>query len=104
MGKMTSSETSTKISIRTNVSPPPEYRVIFVNDSTTTVEFVVGILVSLFAYEMDGAKAVTLKIHDDGSAVVAIMPYELAEQKALETTVIARSNGFPLNVKIEPIT
>ena len=101
---MTSSETSTKISIRTNVSPPPEYRVIFVNDSTTTVEFVVGILVSLFAYEMDGAKAVTLKIHDDGSAVVAIMPYELAEQKALETTVIARSNGFPLNVKIEPIT
>jgi ATP-dependent Clp protease adaptor protein ClpS len=104
MGKMTSSETKIKIAIRTNIAPPPQYRVIFVNDSTTTVDFVIEILVSLFAYEVDGAKALTIKIHEDGSAIVAVMPYELAEQKALETTVIARSNGFPLNVKIEPIT
>jgi ATP-dependent Clp protease adaptor protein ClpS len=103
MGKMTASDTKTKIEIKTNLAPPPEYRVIFINDSTTTVDFVVEILVSLFAYEVDNAKAITLKIHEDGAAVVAIMPYELAEQKALETTAIARSNGFPLSIKIEPV-
>lgn len=103
MGKMTSTDLKPKIAIRTNVAPPPEYRVIFVNDNKTTVDFVVDILITLFNYEEEGAKAITLKIHDEGAAVVAIMPYELAEQKALETTALARSNGFPLNVKIEPV-
>jgi ATP-dependent Clp protease adaptor protein ClpS len=105
MGKMTAStETTTKIAIRTDIAPPPQYRVIFVNDNVTTVDFVVDILLTLFNYTDEEAKMLTLKIHDEGSAVVAIMPYELAEQKALETTAIARSNGFPLSVKIEPIT
>jgi ATP-dependent Clp protease adaptor protein ClpS len=102
MGKM-STEVKAKIAVRTNVAPPPDYRVIFVNDNTTTVEFVMEILMSLFSYTPEDAKNLTVKIHDEGAAVVAIMPYELAEQKAIETTAIARSNGFPLNVKIEPV-
>ena len=28
-------------------------------------------------------------------------PYEVAEQKGVEVTVLARSRGFPLQVKIE---
>jgi ATP-dependent Clp protease adapter protein ClpS len=41
-------------------------------------------------------------IHEDGSAVVAILPYELAEQKGIEVTVDARGAGYPLQVKLEP--
>ena len=104
MGKMTTeTETTTRIAIKHDLVAPPQYKVIFVNDSVTTVDFVMEILVTIFAYDADGAKDLTLKIHEEGQAVVAIMPYELAEQKALETTAIARSNGFPLNVKIEPV-
>ena len=96
------SDTKTKIAIRQDLTPPPQYKVIFVNDNVTTVDFVMEVLVTFFNYDDETAKELTLKIHDDGSATVAIMPYELAEQKALEVTAIARSNGFPLNVKLEP--
>jgi ATP-dependent Clp protease adaptor protein ClpS len=103
MGKMTAStETKTRVAVRTDLTAPPQYKVIFVNDNVTTVDFVMEILITLFDYAEEGAKSLTLRIHDEGMAVVAIMPYELAEQKALETTAIARSNSFPLNVKIEP--
>jgi ATP-dependent Clp protease adapter protein ClpS len=30
------------------------------------------------------------------------MPYEMAEQKGVEVTMLARNNGFPLVVKLEP--
>ena len=95
-------ETQTKIAIREDLAPPPQYKVIFMNDNVTTVDFVMEVLVTFFSYEVESAKELTLKIHDNGSAIVAIMPFELAEQKALEVTAIARSNGFPLNVKLEP--
>ena len=95
-------ETKKKIEIRTDVTPPPQFKVIFINDNVTTVDFVLSALMTFFGYDEESAKTLTIKIHDEGMAVVAIMPYELAEQKALEVTAIARSNGFPLNIKIEP--
>ena len=103
VSKMTSSpEVTQKIAIRTDLTPPPQYKVIFMNDNVTTVDFVVEMLVTLFNYDDISAKTLTIQIHDEGSATVAIMPYELAEQKAIEVTALARSNGFPLNVKLEP--
>jgi ATP-dependent Clp protease adapter protein ClpS len=42
-----------------------------------------------------------MKVHEEGSAVVAVLPYEMAEQKGIEVTLLARNNGFPLQVKIE---
>jgi len=55
----------------------------------------------VFDISRDTAMQLTQKIHDDGSAVVAVMPYELAEQKGIEVTILARSHGFPLQVKLE---
>ena len=95
-------ETKKKIEVRTDLTPPPNFKVIFINDNVTTMDFVCSALITFFNYDEAGAQALTVRIHDDGMAVVAIMPYELAEQKALEVTAIARSNGFPLNIKIEP--
>ena len=45
-----------------------------------------------------------MDIHDQGSAVVAVLPYEVAEQKGIEVTVHARSNNYPLQIKLEPET
>ena len=44
---------------------------------------------------------ITEDIHSGGSAVVAVLPYEIAEQKGIEVTVEARNQGYPLQVKIE---
>jgi len=43
----------------------------------------------------------TEDISTKGSAVVAVLPYEIAEQKGIEVTVKARGNGYPLQVKLE---
>jgi ATP-dependent Clp protease adapter protein ClpS len=41
-------------------------------------------------------------IHTQGSATVAVLPYEIAEQKGIEVTLNARTNGYPLQVRLEP--
>ena len=94
-------KTTERIDIREDIQPPSYYNVIFLNDNVTTMDFVIAILVSVFNYSDEDALLVTQKIHEEGSAVVATYPYEIAEQKALETTLLARNNNFPLVVKIE---
>lgn len=99
---MPENNTKNKIEIRNDIAPPSLYNVIFLNDDVTTLEFVVMVLMGVFDYAEDQAFALAQKIHVEGASVVAEYPYELAEQKALEVTLMARNNQFPLIVKIEP--
>ncbi len=94
-------KTTEKIQVREDLQPPKYYNVIFLNDNVTTMDFVIAILLSVFNYSDEDALTMTQKIHEQDSAVVATYPYEIAEQKALETTLLARNNNFPLMVKIE---
>ena len=86
-----------------NLKEPPLYRVIYINDSVTTMEFVVQTLIEIFNHSPEEAQAITMKIHEEGSGTAAILPYEMAEQKGVEVTQLARNNGFPLQVKLEPV-
>lgn len=97
------SKTETKIKIKPNLSlaEPPLFKIIYLNDEVTSMEFVVGSLIEYFNYNNDTAAHITQNIHDQGSAVVAVLPYEIAEQKGIEVTVSARSQGYPLQVKVE---
>jgi len=94
--------TKTKVSPNLNLQEPPQYKVIYINDDVTTMEFVIESLISVFDYTLDDAVFLTKKIHDEGTGVAAILPYEMAEQKGVEVTQLARNNGFPLNIKLEP--
>lgn len=91
-----------KIKPKSDIPEPVRYNVIYINDEVTTQEFVVETLVIIFNYTQIEAEEMTMKIHKEGSAVVATMPYEMAEQKGVEVTMLARNNGFPLVVKLEP--
>lgn len=91
-----------KIKPKSDIPEPVRYHVIYINDEVTTQEFVVETLVIIFNYTQIEAEEMTMKIHKEGSAVVATMPYEMAEQKGVEVTMLARNNGFPLVVKLEP--
>jgi ATP-dependent Clp protease adapter protein ClpS len=42
-----------------------------------------------------------MQIHEEGSGVVGVYPFEIAEQKGIEATVLARNHGFPLQIKLE---
>ena len=83
---------------------PPMFKIIYLNDNQTTMEFVIDTLISFFNYTTETAFKITEDIHKEGSAVVAVLPYEVAEQKGIEVTVHARSNNYPLQVKLEPET
>jgi len=87
---------------KTKIKPPSLYNVIYINDSQTTMEFVVESLKVIFYHSEETAKELTLKIHEDGSSVVKTLPYEIAEQKGVEVTMLARNNGFPLAIKLQP--
>jgi ATP-dependent Clp protease adaptor protein ClpS len=80
------------------------FKVIYLNDNQTSMEFVIETLVDFFNYNTQTALKITEDIHTAGSAVVAVLPYEVAEQKGIEVTVAARSQDYPLQIKLEPDT
>ena len=84
------------------IKEPPMFKVIYLNDNQTTMEFVIETLIDFFSYTTETALKITEDIHSAGSAVVAVLPYEIAEQKGIEVTVCARTNNFPLQIKLEP--
>ena len=99
--KMSKSDTKIKIKPIVNLAEPPLYKIIYINDEVTSMNFVVNSLIGYFNYTEDTATSLTHNIHNEGSAVVAVLPYEIAEQKGIEVTLDARSQGFPLQVKVE---
>ena len=96
--------TISKIKVDHAIKEPPMFKVIYLNDNQTSMEFVVETLIEFFNYNNDTALQITRDIHEAGSAVVAVLPYEVAEQKGIEVTVHARSNNYPLQIKLEPET
>lgn len=101
---MSQAGTVTKTQINHGLAEPPMFKVIYLNDNATPMEFVIETLVDSFNYNEQTALQITHDIHESGSAVVAVLPYEIAEQKGIEVTVQARSNNYPLQVKLEPET
>lgn len=99
---MSQAGTISKTKIDESIKEPPMFKVIYLNDNATTMEFVIETLMQFFNYNSQTALQITEDIHTAGSAVVAVLPYEVAEQKGIEVTVHARSNNFPLQIKLEP--
>jgi ATP-dependent Clp protease adaptor protein ClpS len=98
---MSNSETKSKIKPNLGLQEPPLYRIIYMNDDVTSMDFVVTTLIEYFNYNDDTASSITKNIHEQGSAVVAVLPYEIAEQRGIEVTLDARAQGYPLLVKVE---
>lgn len=87
--------------VKTTINEPKKYKVIFLNDDKTPIEFVIDLLTTVFRHSEESAKTITLTVHNEGSAVVGSYSYEIAEQRTFESTQLARSNGFPLQIRIE---
>ncbi len=81
---------------------PGKYKVVVCNDDVTTMEFVVVMLMKVFKYDESQAIDLTVSIHQKGSAVAGVFPFEIAEQKTIDATNMARLNGYPLIIKVEP--
>ena len=80
---------------------PSKYDVVFLNDELTPMEFVIRVLKQIFNKSQDEATAIMNKIHKNGQGTVGSYVHELAEQKGIETTLLARQEGMPLQVKVK---
>ena len=98
---MSQADPVTKIKVNERIKEPPMFKVIYLNDNTTTMEFVIDSLIEFFEYSTETALKITEDIHESGQATVAVLPYEIAEQKGTKVTISARSQNYPLQVKLE---
>jgi len=87
--------------IKQKFEEPKLWKVVLLNDDHTPIDFVIGILTEIFKHTQETAKAITIQIHTEGSGIAGVYSYEIAEVKAVEATNLARSNGFPLQIKME---
>jgi ATP-dependent Clp protease adaptor protein ClpS len=87
--------------IKQKVIEPKRWKVVFLNDDSTPIDFVVGLLTETFKHTQETAKQITLEIHNEGSGIAGVYSFEIAEAKAVEATQLARGNGFPLQIKME---
>ena len=92
-------QTLTKEKIK--LDEPGLYDVIFLNDNITTQEFVIRVLKQIFNKTQEQADTIMKKIHGDGQGIVGSYVHEVAEQKGIETTLLARQEGMPLQIKVK---
>jgi len=98
---MTDTELKENVRPVLNIEPPRDFKVIYLNDDVTTYEFVIESLTNIFNYDDEGAVDKAHEISDEGASIVAVLPFEVAEQKGVEVLVSARNQGYPLEVKLE---
>lgn len=87
--------------IKVTVSEPKRWKVIFLNDDSTPMDFVVSLLTEIFKHTEASARDITLTVHETGAGIAGTYSFEIAEAKAVESTQLARTNGFPLQIKLE---
>ena len=89
--------------IKLSIQEPNDYNVIMLNDDATPIEWVIELLKGVFKHSDSAAEALTMKIHNEKSAVVGTYKYEIAEQKSVEAVGASRNHGFPLQISVEEV-
>ena len=84
----------------TQLEPP--YKVLLHNDDVTPYDFVVNVLRTVFGFSWPKAIAVTQAAHMRNIALVGVYPLEDAKYKVGQAHGLARAEGYPLTLSIEP--
>jgi len=88
-------------SVRPKLEQPPLYKVVLFNDDYTPMDFVVEVLCSFFAMNVEKATQVMLKVHTEGKAVCGVFSKDVAETKAQQVNDYSRECEQPLLCNVE---
>lgn len=77
------------------------WKVVFLNDNYTPFDFVIEVLTTLYAKDVDTASQIALSVHEQGRGTAGIYPKEIAMQKAYDTVRIAQAHEHPLKAIAE---
>lgn len=84
------------------VAKPKLYRVLLHNDNYTTRDFVVAVLREVFHRSESEAVQIMLHVHNNGIGVAGVYTYDVAATKIRTVESLARQEGFPLRLSMEP--
>jgi ATP-dependent Clp protease adaptor protein ClpS len=77
------------------------WSVSLLNDDHTPMDFVVDVIEKVFDIDLESARHLMLRVHNEGSAECGIYPYEVAKAKATQVGDFAREHRHPLQAVIE---
>lgn len=80
---------------------PTLYKVILLNDDYSTMDFVIHVLEDVFQKSPAEAYRIMMQVHQLGSGVAGIYPWEVAETKVETVSAMAKQAGFPLRAVTE---
>ncbi len=83
------------------VQRPSLYKVVLLNDDFTPMDFVIFILKTFFGKSDQEATEIMMKVHNEGSGVAGVYPFEIAEMKSAQVNTFAKENQHPLKSVIE---
>jgi len=91
----------------TNTRRQPPYAIIVINDDVHTFDYVIACFQKVFRYNKEKAKALALKIHESGKAVVWTGVLEVAELYVEMIKEMGPDDkgkcDFPLSVELKPM-
>ena len=94
-------EASTTEAARPQITRPPLYKVVLHNDDYTPMDFVVEVLCTFFAMDMEKATQIMLAVHTRGKAVCGVYTRDVAETKAEQVNAFSRKHQQPLLCNVE---
>lgn len=83
------------------LQPPPDYKVVLMNDDYTPMEFVVHVLEKFFTLDRERATQVMLQVHTQGKGVCGVYAREIAETKVAMVNQFSREHQHPLMCQME---
>ena len=86
---------------RPEVTRPPLYQVVLLNDDFTPMDFVVEVLQVFFALNREKATQVMLHVHTRGKGVCGVYTREVAESKVTQVNEFSRLHQHPLMCSME---
>ena len=94
-------ENVTQERIDEKVKKPPMWRNVLHNDEITHGLFVIQVLATVFNKSMQESMIITQKAHLTGAATIAILPKDIAIEKAAQAMALAKEEQFPLLITAE---
>lgn len=83
------------------IEKPKLYKVIFLNDDFTPIEWVRAALIHLFKKTEAEAKLITLQVHNTGKGIAGVYTFDIADTRSKTVNYEAQKEGYPFKSEIE---
>jgi ATP-dependent Clp protease adaptor protein ClpS len=78
-----------------------KWSVLLLNDDTTPMDFVVEVIEQVFDIDLENARRLMLRVHNEGTAECGAYSQEIAKAKAAQVMDLAREHRHPLRCVVE---